>query len=293
MRSGNDDLRGPWRSSTPTMYAFIGRAVVVAVTRDLLGLRQQRLHPAQVEPGCNRASVCWMIPVTMSPFAAAFSSCFISRSASRMRCRITCLAVYRGDAAEVGGSVVPPRVTLPSSSSSSAIARISPVSTSISTSASPPSGIRLYAVDERVGQSLEHDLLGDPLLDHERRQRFEHLRVLHALAPFLAPLAFAHTRACSSHTRCAPFENGRAWVMSSLCDLVPAVGALDHAVEVVGVNEHAIHTLRAAWCRNFTDTVWSRATPRSGPVCAATGAAGAAHLEGVRARQQQLRVENR
>ena len=40
-----------------------------------------------------RESACWTTPVTMSPTRSLYSSNMISRSASRMRCRITCFAV--------------------------------------------------------------------------------------------------------------------------------------------------------------------------------------------------------
>jgi hypothetical protein len=54
--------------------------VVVALAVDLLGLGQQRLD-------------CWTMPVISSPTRSRYSSNIMSRSASRMRCRITCLAV--------------------------------------------------------------------------------------------------------------------------------------------------------------------------------------------------------
>ena len=41
----------------------------------------------------RRSPVCWTMPVTTSPTRSMYSSYIISRSASRMRCRITCFAV--------------------------------------------------------------------------------------------------------------------------------------------------------------------------------------------------------
>ena len=42
----------------------------------------------------RRSPVCWTMPVTTSPTRSMYSSYIISRSASRIRCRITCLAVW-------------------------------------------------------------------------------------------------------------------------------------------------------------------------------------------------------
>ena len=42
----------------------------------------------------RRSPVCWTMPVTTSPTRSMYSSYIISRSASRMRCRITCFAVW-------------------------------------------------------------------------------------------------------------------------------------------------------------------------------------------------------
>ena len=41
----------------------------------------------------RRSPVCWTMPVTTSPTRSMYSSYIISRSASRIRCRMTCLAV--------------------------------------------------------------------------------------------------------------------------------------------------------------------------------------------------------
>ncbi len=80
----------------------------------------------------------------MSPSRPAYSSYFISRSASRMRWKMTCLAVCAAMRPKSVGVSSHSRVTLPSSSSSCAITLIAPVSMSISTSASSAaSGIRL------------------------------------------------------------------------------------------------------------------------------------------------------
>src|SRR5512133_3023926 len=41
----------------------------------------------------RRSPVCWTMPVTASPTRSTYSSYIIARSASRMRCRMTCFAV--------------------------------------------------------------------------------------------------------------------------------------------------------------------------------------------------------
>src|SRR5262249_61600325 len=78
-------------------------------------------------------------------------------------------------------------------------------------------GHALVRGDERVGERFEHDLLGDPLLDRERRQRLEHLRVLHAVAPLRSAVARpAAARALLRDSRGGPHSKTvRAWVMSA------------------------------------------------------------------------------
>ncbi len=66
----------------------------------------------------KRLSVCWMMPVTMSPSRPAYSSYFMSRSASRMRWVMTCLAVWAAMRPKSSGVSSHSRATLPSSSSS-------------------------------------------------------------------------------------------------------------------------------------------------------------------------------
>src|SRR5262249_32387774 len=79
-------------------------------------------------------------------------------------------------------------------------------------------GHALVRGDERVGERFEHDLLGDPLLDRERHQRLEHLRVLHAVArlrsavarPAAARALLRDSRGGGPHSKTV-----RAWVMSA------------------------------------------------------------------------------
>jgi hypothetical protein len=66
----------------------------------------------------KRLSVCWMMPVTMSPSRPAYSSYLSSRSASRTFCMSTCFAVWAAMRPKFSGVASHSRATLPSSSSS-------------------------------------------------------------------------------------------------------------------------------------------------------------------------------
>jgi len=67
--------------------------VLIALVGHLFGLGQERLHLAEVE---QRVSVVALLDDAGDDVAlpAGYSSYLRSRSASRMRCRITCLAVW-------------------------------------------------------------------------------------------------------------------------------------------------------------------------------------------------------
>ena len=64
-------------------------------------------------------------------------------------------------------------------------------------------GHALVRGDERVRQRLQHDLFGDALLDRERRERFEHLGIFHALRSLARPRFFFLARSCG----CGPHSN--------------------------------------------------------------------------------------
>ena len=174
---------------TSTMYAFIARAVVVAVARDLLGLRQQRLDPAQVEQGVAGVG---LLDDAGDDVALAAGVLLVLHLALGLADALQdhLLGRLRGDAAEVGGRVVP-------LASDVAVfvellrdhADLAGLDVDLDERFLGRFGHALVRGDERVRERLEHDLFGDALLDRERRQRFEHLRVLHALAPFLARCA--------------------------------------------------------------------------------------------------------
>src|SRR5207244_13637366 len=66
--------------------------------------------------------------------------------------------------------------------------------------------------DQGVGERLEHDLFGNALFDRERRERFEHLGVLHVF-----PFARARPRSLDRRRGCGPHSNtARAWVTSEI-----------------------------------------------------------------------------
>ena len=81
-----------------------------------------------------RASLCWIMPVTMSPSRPAYSSYFISRSISRIRWDMTCLAVWAAMRPKSSGvtSISSPMGS-PSSSSSWAKTCMAPESGSMAT----------------------------------------------------------------------------------------------------------------------------------------------------------------
>ena len=117
----------------------------------------------------------------MSPSRPAYSSYFISRSASRMRCRITCLAVCAAMRPKSAGVSSHSRTTLPSSSSSCAITLdLAGLDVDLDQRLLGRVGHALVRGDERVRERLEHDLFGDALLDRERGERLQHLGILHA-----------------------------------------------------------------------------------------------------------------
>ncbi len=85
-----------------------------------------------------RGSRCWTMPVTMSPTRPSYSPKVTSRSASRSRCMITCLAVTAAILPKSDGVSSHSRMTCSSSSSSWAKTVTSPVARSTTTRA--PSG---------------------------------------------------------------------------------------------------------------------------------------------------------
>ena len=91
-----------------------------------------------------RSPVCWTMPVTTSPTRSMYSSYIISRSASRIRCRITCFAVCAAMRPKLSG-VTSSRLIRSSgtcdqstsrSSSESSVWFFSPVSSSMRSSSS-------------------------------------------------------------------------------------------------------------------------------------------------------------
>src|SRR6266511_3807991 len=241
-----------------------------------------------------------MIPVTSSPSLPAYSSYLLSRSTSRMRWRMTCLAVCAAMRPKSSGVSSHSLTTWPSSSSSCAITRISPVSTSISTSASSAEfGIRLYAVTRALARASSMISMEMPF----SRSMFSRASIISEFMGHSAPLRRTPCNPrlrfvpCSSRhflllasvalgaRRRAPFED-----RSRLHDLVVRQ-ALVRAVEVdvdtgiVGSEDHPAPA-EAAGLRTGLDR--HETADRSREVRRQTQWAfqpGAADLERVRARQ--------
>ena len=158
-----------------------------------------------------RWSDCWMMPVTMSPSRPAYSSYFISRSASRMRWRITCLAVCAAMRPKSVGVSSHSRMTDPSSSSSWATtADLAALGVDLDQRFLGGVGHPLVGGHERVGQSLEQDFEADPLLpfdDPEGLHQLEihasdlSLRGLSLAARLAGPVGFG---AGPTRTPCGP-----------------------------------------------------------------------------------------
>ena len=146
-----------------------------------------------------------------------------------MRCRITCSAVLRGDAAEVGGRVVP-------------LARdvavfvellrdhvdLAGLDVDLDERFFGRVGMRLYAVTSAFASASSMISSEIPFLDRERRQRFEHLGILHAFS-----LARARGFFVLPGRGCGPHSNTvRALVMASYAISTALAVDLDDAGEL-------------------------------------------------------------
>ena len=92
VRARHDDLRALGGLAHLDDVGLEPAAVVVVLVLHLLGLREQGLDLAEVEQGVAGVGLL-DDPGDDVALAAAYSSYFISRSASRMRWKMTCLAV--------------------------------------------------------------------------------------------------------------------------------------------------------------------------------------------------------
>src|SRR6266498_3822490 len=102
-----------------------------------------------------RGSRCRTMPVTMSPFRPSYSPKVTSRSASRSRCTITCLAVTAAIRPKSEGVSSHSRTTCSFSSSSCAYTVTSPLSRSTTTRASSGAlGRRLYAAPKALSSAV-------------------------------------------------------------------------------------------------------------------------------------------
>ena len=186
MGARHDDLRTLGGLADLHDVRLHAGAVVVAVAGNLLGLREERLHPAQIEQRVARVGLL-DDPGDDVALAAGVLLVFHLALGLANALQDHLLGRLRGNAAEVGGRVVPLAgdvalfVELLRDH-----ADLAGLHVDLDQRFFGRVGHALVRGHERVGQRLEHDLLGDTLLDRQRRQGFEHLGVLHALAPLLA-----------------------------------------------------------------------------------------------------------
>ena len=206
---GHDDLRALGGLADLDDVRLHARAVVVAVAGDLLGLRQQRLDPAEVE---QRVAGVGLLDDAGDDVALAAGVLLVLHLALGLANALQdhLLGRLRGDAAEVGGRVVPlARDVALFVELLRDHADLAGLDVDLDERFLGGVGHALVRGDERVRQRLEHDLFGDPLLDCERRQRLEHLGILHAFAPLLAAPAARLSLLASRRARLrAPLEHG-------------------------------------------------------------------------------------
>ena len=299
VRARHDDLRALGGLADLDDVRLHARAVVVAVARDLLRLRQQRLDPAEVE---QRVAGVGLLDDAGDDVALAAGVLLVLHLALGLADALQdhLLGRLRGDAAEVGGRVVPLAddvalfVELLRDH-----ADLAGLDVDLDERFFGGFGHALVRGDERVRQRLQHDLLGDPLLDRERGERFEHLGVLHALAPLLARGPLARGRALGrrllpSRGRRAPLENRARLRDVGVGDLVPAVVALDDAALRRRQSTSTPCTRcgpASVW--NLTETVLAVAPAKCAGVRSDALEPGAAHLEQERPGQRRLVVEER
>ncbi len=213
VRARNDDLRALGRLAHLDDVGLHARAVVVAVARDLLGLWQQRLHPAQVEQGVAGVG---LLDDAGDDVALAARVLLVLHLALGLADPLQdhLLGGLRGDAPEVGGRVVPlPRDVALFVELLGDHPDLAGLDVDLDERLLGGLGHALVRGDERVGERLEHDLLGDPLLDGQRRKRFEHLGIFtpsppsshHCRCPRRrAPASSSRARARPIRRRCAP-----------------------------------------------------------------------------------------
>ena len=106
VRARHDDLRALRGLADLDDVRLHARAVVVAVARNLLGLRQQRLDPAEVEQRVARVGLLDDAGDDVAFAAGVFLVLHLALGlANALQDHL--LGRLRGDAAEVGGRVVP------------------------------------------------------------------------------------------------------------------------------------------------------------------------------------------
>ena len=191
VRARHDDLRTLRRLAHLDDVRLHARAVVVPVARDLLGLRQQRLDPTEVE---QRVARVGLLDDAGDDVAFAAGVLLVLHLALGLADALQddLLRRLRGDAAEVGGRVVPLAgdvalfVELLRDH-----ADLAGLDVDLDERFLGRFGHALVRGDERVRQRLEHDLFGDALLDARAR------RALRASRGSSCSIPFARARACA------------------------------------------------------------------------------------------------
>ena len=189
VRARHDDLRALGGLAHLDDVRLHAGAVVVAVAGDLLGLRQQRLDPAEVE---QRVAGVGLLDDPGDDVAFAAGVLLVLHLALGLADALQdhLLRRLRGDAAEVGGRVVPlPNDVAVFVELLRDHADLAGLDVDLDERFLGGVGHALVRGDERVRQRLEHDLFRDALLDGERRQRFEHLGISHDVFSFARALA--------------------------------------------------------------------------------------------------------
>ena len=126
-----------------------------------------------------RASLCWMMPLTMSPSRPAYSAYLVSRSTSRRRWVMTWRVVCAAMRPKLSGVTSSSGPTGSPSSSRSARQHADVEGLGVDGDPRELAGVGhlLVGALERVGQGAHEGLGGNALVGREGLERFHHLRV--------------------------------------------------------------------------------------------------------------------
>ena len=187
VRAGHDDLRALGGLADLDDVGLQPAAVVVALVRDLLGLRQQRLDPAEVE---QRVAGVGLLDDAGDDVALAAGVLLVLHLALGLADALQdhLLRGLRGDAAEVVGRVVPLAgdVALFVELLRDHV-DLAGLDVDLDERFLGRVGHALVRGDERVRERLEHDLDRDALLALDVLERLHHLGVHDRATSFCFP----------------------------------------------------------------------------------------------------------